>query len=446
MLTLDMKDVGSLEQVLRGYYLSQIQKIDTRKGRKQARMLLENHLVLPKARQRTSQDAAYIQEKIGVDSRVLQQLVQFRLVRRLDKTGINPIYEISHDSLVEPILAERSRREAVGRFLKKYGKYFLLLLLFLFGVGMLFENTFDVLDEDLSFRKGKKVKNHLIPFPAPQRIFAKKGTHTERFILPIGDLHEVKSHDSLTLIVDVDVTSHDELDPGTGGDTVALDLGAVPLSLSVKDLEALICAQKDTALPMNMVIPLGDPQATSPLMASVTGTALLKLDGNNKNVDTRGLTDASLMRKSGEDLFAHLGKRIVRANESTQRIKLDTVISLSALVKDDQVAADVLKNRTVRFTYEVDIKPAPQKAAPAPVVEYMEVAGIEVQYPDGTKRFIPGGGVPAPTPTAPTTHTVQPGETLYKISQTYGITASALRKLNNLSDNNIQPGQVLKVR
>ena len=43
-------------------------------------------------------------------------------------------------------------------------------------------------------------------------------------------------------------------------------------------------------------------------------------------------------------------------------------------------------------------------------------------------------------------HTVQKGETLYKISKKYGITVEELRKLNNLSrDRSVRPGQKVVV-
>lgn len=49
-------------------------------------------------------------------------------------------------------------------------------------------------------------------------------------------------------------------------------------------------------------------------------------------------------------------------------------------------------------------------------------------------------------PERPTYHKVQQGETLYAISQRYGIAVETLRQLNNLPGNNITPGQVLKLQ
>jgi LysM repeat protein len=61
---------------------------------------------------------------------------------------------------------------------------------------------------------------------------------------------------------------------------------------------------------------------------------------------------------------------------------------------------------------------------------------------------------PAPTPSEqqrpaasrPVTHEVQRGETLFRISRAYGVSVDDLRRLNNISGDRINPGQVLKVR
>ena len=54
---------------------------------------------------------------------------------------------------------------------------------------------------------------------------------------------------------------------------------------------------------------------------------------------------------------------------------------------------------------------------------------------------------PKPTTPAATTqfHTVEKGETLYSISKRYGLTVDALKKLNNMMDNNLGLGQKLKL-
>ncbi len=48
--------------------------------------------------------------------------------------------------------------------------------------------------------------------------------------------------------------------------------------------------------------------------------------------------------------------------------------------------------------------------------------------------------------TSSETHTVKSGETLYSIAQKYGLSVEQLKKLNNLSGNEIRVGQVLKIK
>jgi LysM repeat protein len=55
---------------------------------------------------------------------------------------------------------------------------------------------------------------------------------------------------------------------------------------------------------------------------------------------------------------------------------------------------------------------------------------------------------PAPSTVASTQnyHTVGQGETLYSISRKYGVTVDNIKKLNNLTTNNISVGLKLKVK
>lgn len=54
--------------------------------------------------------------------------------------------------------------------------------------------------------------------------------------------------------------------------------------------------------------------------------------------------------------------------------------------------------------------------------------------------------IPTPQPPAAVFHTVQQGDTLWNISQRYNTTVDAIKKLNNLTDNNIRLGMKLKVK
>ncbi|GAB3363826.1 hypothetical protein GCM10027566_32670 [Arachidicoccus ginsenosidivorans] len=63
----------------------------------------------------------------------------------------------------------------------------------------------------------------------------------------------------------------------------------------------------------------------------------------------------------------------------------------------------------------------------------------------GEKVKIPKAGETITASNLAKTHTVEKGETLYQLSKKYGVTVNQLRDWNNITGNNIQVGQTLKV-
>ncbi|WP_045221748.1 LysM peptidoglycan-binding domain-containing protein [Desulfonatronum thioautotrophicum] len=88
-------------------------------------------------------------------------------------------------------------------------------------------------------------------------------------------------------------------------------------------------------------------------------------------------------------------------------------------------------------------QPARQQPAQQPARQQQQAAATP-----------PAAPTPAPSPpqqerpaaSRPVTHEVQPGETLFRISRTYGVSVDDLRRLNNITGDRINPGQVLTVR
>lgn len=53
--------------------------------------------------------------------------------------------------------------------------------------------------------------------------------------------------------------------------------------------------------------------------------------------------------------------------------------------------------------------------------------------------------IPTTTSPSPTTYVVQPGDSLYKIANQFGITVNDLIRANNLTTSVLQIGQVLRI-
>lgn len=441
VLALAMEDVGNLDSVLRGYYLGQIKSLETRKDRKLARQLLEDHLVLPKSRQRTSKDAAYIRETLEIDNSLLANLQDSRLIRRIHKTGNNPIYEISHDTLVEPILAEKRDREAIARFIKKTWKYFAVFLLLWFLCGMLFEKTLDVLPS-FAQRKSKA------EFEAPRQVL-NLGTNSRSFILPLKPFpidRDLKAGDSLLIQLPLNLIRMNAAVGGNSGiagaDTISIQLTA-PIEVPLASQQSSPTSFQNFS---NIVVPLAyqggtEGEEAQPLYARLSGN--LKL--TNDVLTEKGVSEYN---QAIQRLEMDLGDTLIRAGKSSKTVPVSFSLQLTDLF-DSEIDRNYIRtavgDRLVTMNYLVQVNPG-ETAPPSVRVEYPAVEGIEVQYADGTSKFIPGNA------TTEQTHTVAAGETLFSIAKKYGLvdgdgntSTLALKQLNGIRGNAISVGQVLKI-
>jgi len=443
-LALEIEDVGNLDAVLRGYYLSQIKSIEKRKDRKLARRLLEDHLVLPKSRQRTSKDAAYIKEVLDVDHGLLANLEDSRLIRRIHKSGNNPIYEISHDTLVEPILSEKKDREAIARFIKKSWKYLALLLLLWFLFGMLFESTFEVIPPlaersrsakytvpELAFNIGDKASSYRVQLP------------------PIIVDKELKPSDSILIELPLDLIPISSLtgDGATNADTISIKLTS-PLEVPLNTEERPVTYQTFS----DVVVPLayqgreaGDQDADSKqIFAKISGNLKMTSD----ILTAKGVSEYDSQLQTIE---MNLGDTLLQAGKSAQSVPVNFSLRLTDFFQDENDRnriRNTVGDREVQMNYTVQVRPS-QFSTPPPKIEYPSVQGIEVQYSDGTSKFIPGDANAAATEK---THTVVSGETLFSIAKKYGLVDAegntstlALKQLNNLQNNTLRSGQVLRL-
>ena len=109
--TVTTKLIGDVESIYKNYYENQINQINDPGDRLAARKLMEEGMIFEKESRRLSVYEGQIHTEFRVREEVLQKLVDYHLIRAEPSLRGGYTYEISHDSLVAPILeAYRKRR------------------------------------------------------------------------------------------------------------------------------------------------------------------------------------------------------------------------------------------------------------------------------------------------------------------------------------------------
>ncbi|MDG4561234.1 MAG: hypothetical protein P9E88_08080, partial [Candidatus Competibacter sp.] len=103
-----------MEAVLQNFYLDAVRRLPSRRLRNRARDLCEEGLLDSQGHRRILEEKD-IQERYKVDTTALQALVDARLLRKEERQEVF-YYELSHDSLAQPVL--NSRRWRMPRQLK----------------------------------------------------------------------------------------------------------------------------------------------------------------------------------------------------------------------------------------------------------------------------------------------------------------------------------------
>jgi Novel STAND NTPase 1 len=114
-LTITMEDIGgeaALRATLEDFYKQEIYALSSRRQRRAVRRLCEEYLISPEGR-RLSIEEHEIHRQLKLSGETLEKLVDRRLLRS-DQRADSTYYELSHDTLVEPVLATRRVK---GRFL-----------------------------------------------------------------------------------------------------------------------------------------------------------------------------------------------------------------------------------------------------------------------------------------------------------------------------------------
>jgi hypothetical protein len=113
-LKIGFDDLGGepgLKETLRDFYKQVIKAIKPVRTRWRVRRLCEQHLISAEGR-RLSLERGEIMRKLNLSLRTLDKLVESRLVRS-DPRGDSWYYELTHDSLIGPVLATR-RPQAIA--------------------------------------------------------------------------------------------------------------------------------------------------------------------------------------------------------------------------------------------------------------------------------------------------------------------------------------------
>jgi photosystem II stability/assembly factor-like uncharacterized protein len=113
-VVLSFKDLGgeaALAETLETFYLAAIQSLPARHLRGAARILCEQFLISPEGR-RLSVEERELRRQLKLPAETLSHLVERRLLRT-DRRSDSTYYELSHDALVQPVLASRRVRAIV---------------------------------------------------------------------------------------------------------------------------------------------------------------------------------------------------------------------------------------------------------------------------------------------------------------------------------------------
>ncbi|MBK8492986.1 MAG: hypothetical protein IPL49_19395 [Saprospirales bacterium] len=105
------EDIGDLDTIYRSYYERQINRLPNEADIASARKLIEEGLIEEKDQRRLSLHESQIEQFYGIKKELLDQLVETRLLRPEPHYKGGYLYELSHDSIVAPIL--QSKRERV---------------------------------------------------------------------------------------------------------------------------------------------------------------------------------------------------------------------------------------------------------------------------------------------------------------------------------------------
>ena len=103
--------IGDLESLIENYYVDQLAKIEGTEDRSKAQLLIEDGLIFEPEQRRVSLYEGQIKKDFEVSSALLEKLIDTRLIRSEALPDGGYVYELSHDSLVTPVLKVKQVRK-----------------------------------------------------------------------------------------------------------------------------------------------------------------------------------------------------------------------------------------------------------------------------------------------------------------------------------------------
>lgn len=118
------EDLGDLEQVLENYYLNLLNSLSLDAAEmERVRVFIEDGLIFEDDRRRLALYKGQILKVYQISEALLERLVRSHLLREERYTSGGVSYELSHDTLVAPILKAKQRRMAAQRRAERMAEY-----------------------------------------------------------------------------------------------------------------------------------------------------------------------------------------------------------------------------------------------------------------------------------------------------------------------------------
>ena len=133
-----MKKIGDLAEIYRNYYGFSIKKTGSEEEQKLARIFIEEGLIFEEEQRRISLYEGQIERDYDISDNLLRKLVDTHLIRAEPHSSGGYTYELSHDTLVAPILKQKAQRQAEERKGKRRKKWKRFLMLFGIPIGLIF--------------------------------------------------------------------------------------------------------------------------------------------------------------------------------------------------------------------------------------------------------------------------------------------------------------------